>query len=71
MKQWLGPAPTKCDTCGQPIVDTFYDAATIHRMWACMCPNCQVFGPGLNKVGTGIGQEYKKNKEGKWIKTAG
>lgn len=72
VKRWLSPVPTKCDTCGQPIVKVFYDARTKRGPWACMCEKCQKEGPGVNQVGTGIGQEYTEDEaSGYWVKTAG
>jgi hypothetical protein len=74
MTQWLSQVPEKCDTCDTPITNKFYDAKTKMGPWACMCPTCQVLGPGINKVGLGLGQEYTKTKvDGKiiWKKTAG
>jgi hypothetical protein len=71
MATWMGPAPTNCDTCGTKITNKFYDAKTEMGPWGCMCPSCQNLGPGLGKLGTGFGQEYTKQKDGKWLKTAG
>ena len=72
--QWLSPPPKKCETCDTKITDTFYDAKTSYGPWACMCPSCFMLGPGLAKLGKGLGQEYKKEvKSGKiiWKKTRG
>lgn len=71
MATWIGDAPTKCDTCDTKITTTFFDAKTEMGPWACMCPSCQNLGPGLGEVGTGRGQEYRKQKDGKWLKVAG
>jgi hypothetical protein len=71
MTYWMGTLPETCDTCGTPIIDIFYDAKTKFGPWGCMCPTCQTLGPGLNKLGTGLGQEYKKQADGRWLKTAG
>lgn len=70
MKYWMSTPPSFCDTCNAPIVSKFYDAKTEMGPWACMCPECQVKGPGLNRVGTGKGQEYTL-QDGKWVKTGG
>lgn len=67
---WLSKVPANCETCGTPITNTFYDADT-GRGWACMCPSCQMLGPGKNLLGTGRGQRYDKQPDGKWLKTAG
>lgn len=68
---WLGLVPEKCDTCGAAIGGKFYDAATKMGPWACMCPSCQVLGPGRNRLGPGLGQEWTKRADGKYEKTAG
>jgi hypothetical protein len=68
---WSSPAPHKCDTCGAGIDDVFYDGKTGFGPWACMCPSCFTLGPGLNRLGTGFGQKYEKQADGKWLKTGG
>lgn len=60
-KYWMSAPPEKCDTCDEPIGDVFYDAKTEMGPWACMCLSCHTLGPGLGKLGTGLGQEYKKS----------
>ena len=71
-KYWMGQAPAKCDTCETPIVDRFFDAKTQMRgMWASMCFTCHALGPGLGRLGLGLGQEYKKQEDGKWLKVGG
>lgn len=73
--RWLSPVPGFCEICEMPIHKVFYDAGTKsqdgHRgPWACMCKNCFTFGPGVGKLGLGLGQEY--TEQGKyWIKTGG
>lgn len=71
MATWMSPAPTNCDTCQIKITNKFYDAKTSNGPWACMCPSCQTLGPGIGRTGTGLGQEYTKQKSGEWLKTAG
>ena len=70
-KCWMGPAPQKCDTCENKITDKFYDAKTSYGPWGNMCPSCFYMGPGLGELGTGFGQEYTKQKDGRWLKTGG
>jgi hypothetical protein len=70
-RYWMSPAPAKCDTCQGKIEKTFYDAATSYGAWGCLCPTCFHLGPGLGQLGTGKGQEYKKQKDGRWLKTGG
>lgn len=71
MTYWLSPPPEKCDTCDGPIGRVFYDAKTRMGPWGCLCATCFTLGPGLGKLGTGLGQEYKKQADGKWLKTGG
>jgi hypothetical protein len=72
IKRWLSPVPGFCETCDGPIHKVFYDARTNRGPWACMCKTCQTLGPGLNKLGTGFGQEYTEDKKtGLWLKTGG
>lgn len=68
---WLSPVPSNCQTCAAGIGEVFFDAKTQFGPWACLCPTCQEFGPGLGQVGTGRGQKYEKQKDGKWLKTEG
>lgn len=68
---WLGPVPTECDTCGGDMTTRFYDAQTDIGPWASMCPSCHHLGPGLGRVGPGKGQEFTKQSDGRWLKTAG
>ena len=62
--------PKVCAICQGPFVeDIMFDAATYHGPWANMCMHCfNRIGRGL---GTGLGQQYKKNEAGEWIKIAG
>ena len=71
MSYWLSPPPEKCDTCDTPITDTFIDGKTTLGPWGCLCPTCFTFGPGIGKLGTGLGQKYEKQADGKWLKTGG
>ena len=71
-KFWLGPVETHCEFCGTPIVNKFYDArikTTSGTICGFACPSCFILeGIGL---GPGKGQEYKKQKDQRWMKTGG
>jgi hypothetical protein len=68
--RWLSLVPGFCDTCDGPIKKVFYDAKTSGGPWANMCKTCFNRGPGIGKLGTGLGQEY--TEQGKyWVKTGG
>lgn len=61
--------PKECDVCHKPFGTVFYDAKTCYGPWANMCEDCfNTIGVGL---GTGLGQQYKKNDQGLYIKVAG
>ena len=63
-KTWMGS--TKCDFCGREIADTLVDGVTTGGAWAVMCPRCfKIHGVGL---GTGCGQQYKKDNSGEFVK---
>lgn len=67
---WVGDVE-KCDTCGNCFADTFYDGKTKFGPWANMCPSCFTCGPGVNTLGTGFGQKYEKQSDGRFMKTEG
>lgn len=61
--------PKTCDICNKPFGTFMYDAKTVYGPWACMCETCfNTVGVGL---GTGLGQQYKKNDQEQWVKVAG
>lgn len=62
-------SPRECDLCERAISFRFYDAKTSLGPWANMCPTCfKVAGVGL---GTGLGQLYERQTEGRYCKIAG
>ncbi len=73
-KYWIGDAPTECDLKGSfpgkhDVSKVFVDGRMQGGSWANMCPEChKSLGVGL---GTGHGQEYTKQEDGKWLKTRG
>lgn len=69
-KYWMGVV-SKCDVCDKELTTIMYDMKTRMGPWACMCSNCAMGGIGIGKLGLGLGQEYKKQPDGKWLKTAG
>lgn len=70
-KFWLSPPPVTCDVCDSPIDKTFIDGKTQAGPWACMCMTCYTLGPGVGKLGLGIGQMYERQKDKKWLKIGG
>jgi len=66
---WCGPSPDKCQISNKPITDTFIDGATTLGGWAIMHPDAYVqHGRGL---GTGLGQRYERQPDGRWLKVEG
>lgn len=68
-RYWMGTAPCNCDICTLTLRSVFVDGATRQGPWANMCMSChRIYGHGL---GTGRGQQYEKQQDGRWLKTAG
>lgn len=61
--------PEVCNVCNKPFGTFMYDAKTCYGPWANMCETC--FNTIGVDLGTGLGQQYKKNDAGDWIKVAG
>jgi hypothetical protein len=72
-KFWLGAVPCQCDICKSNIIDDFVDGRTIYGPWANMCPACfdQVGAYKVQELGTGKGQWYHKQADGRFKKVAG
>jgi len=66
--KFLNP-PKECDNCKKDFGRIMYDARTVYGPWGCFCQNC--FDTICMGLGTGLGQQYKKNDQGEWIKVAG
>jgi len=61
--------PKECDICKRPIENEFVDGKTLFGPWANMCMTCHLInGVGL---GTGKGQHYQKDENGKFVKISG
>lgn len=58
--------PKECDLCCAAITTKFVDGKTVIGSWASMCITCHDRrGVGL---GTGLGQRYEKQPDGRWAK---
>jgi len=67
-RYWAGD-PVECDICNKPYKNMMYDGKTQFGGWANMCQPCfNRYGTGL---GTGKGQRYTKQEDGRWLKTGG
>lgn len=57
------------DDFNDKVEDTIIDGATTYGPWALMTPaSHRMYGRGL---GTGLGQKYEKQRDGKWLKVEG
>lgn len=68
---WVGEAPKRCDFNLEDLepIGEFIDGATVQGPWAIMCPTCHKrWGRG---AGTGRGQRFTKQVDGRWLKTEG
>lgn len=65
---WLSPL-NNCDVCGGKFNSVMYDAKTSHGPWGNLCQTCFAFEGG--RLGTGLGQKYELQKNGRWLKTGG
>lgn len=66
---WLSPVGG-FDDFDMPISETIIDGKTTMGPWALMTPSSwRLYGVG--RLGTGLGQKYEKQDDGKWLKVEG
>lgn len=66
---WCGALEDKCNTCFGSFGSVMYDARTHGGQWGNLCQHC--FRRFANGLGTGKGQMYAKQDDGRWLKTGG
>lgn len=66
---WLS-AVNGCDICGTPLTTEMCDIKTKQGPWGLLCMPC-VKTHTTGKLGTGLGQKYAKQPDGRWLKIAG
>ena len=66
---WVGRLGER-DDFGSPYGDTMYDGKTTHGPWANMS-EASWRQHGVGRLGTGLGQKYRKQADGKWLKVEG
>ena len=66
---WTSPLPKGCQLSGQPFGEMMYDANLPGIGWGNWCHDTFVAGGG--KLGTGLGQKYVKQDNGRWLKVEG
>lgn len=67
---WLSPVGG-FDDFSSPYKGVMYDARTKHGPWACMTEQSWAKHRVDDRLGTGIGQKYVEQADGKWLKVAG
>lgn len=68
---WCGSEILHCESCNVNLVEIgkFIDGKICRGPWAVLCPACHTnSGIGL---GTGRGQLYHKQPDGRWLKVEG
>lgn len=72
VRYWTGPVP-KVDDFGSPITDEFIDGKTRSGPWATMSPEsfAKYRMARDGSLGMGLGQRYKLQPDGKWLKVEG
>lgn len=69
-RYYTGSPPSRCDLCPQQLTAIFYDAVVPKfGTWGNICATC--FDVYECKLGTGSGQEYELQGDGRWMKTDG
>ncbi len=66
---WLSPLDT-IDDFGVPYGSVMYDAKTKMGPWANM-GDASWAKYGIGKLGTGFGQRYQRQEDGRWLKVEG
>lgn len=67
---WTGHIGDK-DDFGKPITDTFIDGKTaLTGQWGIMNEQSWRLN-GVGRLGTGSGQKYQKQDDGRWLKVEG
>ena len=69
-RYWAGFVSPK-DNFGDTITDEFIDAPTKRGPWALMTPASWKLHRRFSVLGTGYGQKYRKQVDGRWLKVAG
>lgn len=68
-RYWAGTIGPR-DDFGEPITDEFIDGLARGQRWAIMTP-ASFATHGYGRLGTGFGQRYRKQPDGRWLKIEG
>jgi hypothetical protein len=68
------PTPEACDICRKPFCEqigvVMYDAKTKQGPWGCLDEPC-FHTHGAGRLGTGYGQKYVRQTDGRFLKVDG
>jgi hypothetical protein len=68
---WLSPVG-ETDDFNSVISDEIIDGKTVYGPWALMTPKSWAMYSGTSgRLGLGLGQRYKLQADGKWLKVEG
>lgn len=70
MTFYTGPLPKSCDCCGASLAELFYDKRMPCGRWANVCWGCFSLESD-GRLGTGQGQKYRKQPDGRFRKVDG
>lgn len=71
-KQYWLSRVNATDDFGDPVTDVIIDGKTCFGPWGLMTPKSWARYSGTSgKLGLGMGQKYKKQSDGKWLKVEG
>lgn len=68
-KYWLGTPPSTCNACGGRMGSVFTDGRLPGMGWGMFCHPCYPSHGG--KHGLGLGQQYRRQPDGQWLKVKG
>jgi hypothetical protein len=66
---WIGEIPEGCQLTGRSFNGTIYDAKLPRFGWGVW--NQETFEAEAGSLGTGLGQKYHLQDDGRWLKVAG
>lgn len=68
-KYWSGSTPDDCNLCGCIFGRVFSDARIPGHGWGLVCHPCAQ--AHRVQYGTGLGQQYRRQPDGRWLKVQG
>jgi hypothetical protein len=69
-KYWIGPVPAH-DDFGRPIGNEFVDGRSVAGPWGTFTPASWDWSGCRRPLGPGVGQRYRRQPNGRWLKVEG